>query len=141
MKPPTTQQILKALKDWKQTLIDSVQVGGIVSDKKTQREIACIDAAACHVIASSKNAVGSRSTRDPLVQPSDWISARKERPDTDIIVLIHTADPQFSEPVWVGYYDSGDASGPPTWRNVDGQRVTHVTHWRHLPEPPTNLQS
>jgi hypothetical protein len=60
---------------------------------------------------------------------TDWISVRKQLPDSDTTVMVHC--PKESEPVWLGYWDSEYG----TWRTIDHAPVT-VTHWQHLPEVP-----
>lgn len=122
MKTPTNTQILETLNGWKETLHDSylIRVGKHKGKlpPEIKQEIACIDAAAAQIS-----------------QPG-WIPVSQEMPDSETSVLIHTVDPEWSEPVWIGYFDCGDESMPATWRLASAERVTHVTHWRHLPEPP-----
>ncbi|HEX7861831.1 MAG TPA: DUF551 domain-containing protein [Verrucomicrobiae bacterium] len=114
---PTTDQILETLKDWKETLVDSytVRVGkqkGTLPPK-VKREIACIDAAACHVVASS----------------AGWTSVTASLPDADTEVVVYTGQGNY----WLASFDGT------FWTEAsDSEHVINsVTHWRHLPEPPT----
>jgi len=60
-----------------------------------------------------------------------WISTEEQLPDSDTTVLIYEPD-SASEPVWMGYHDGEK------WQDLSGWPCrTPVTHWRHLPDPPT----
>lgn len=62
-----------------------------------------------------------------------WIPVWLELPDDDIVVIAHA--PEMSgEPVWLATFD-GECQ---VWRWIDGG-VCHaeITHWQHLPEPPS----
>lgn len=78
---------------------------------------------------------GKRMTNDDLKhaipETIHWHPA-SEKPDTDTAVLI--CNPNGDEPVWLGYWDSGDE----VWRALDGERVGDniVTHWSHIPNGP-----
>jgi hypothetical protein len=78
---------------------------------------------ACHRIRALQLAA-------ELIAHSTWISVCDQMPDVDLSVLIHNTDPNFSEPVWIGYHD-GEC-----WRSAAGDSIGPVTHWRNLPEPP-----
>jgi hypothetical protein len=59
-----------------------------------------------------------------------WKSVEEELPDDETSVLVFA--PNDSEPVWIGFHEDGK------WRSPCGMPLTHrVTHWAHLPEPPT----
>jgi hypothetical protein len=58
---------------------------------------------------------------------SPWNSP-KDYPDADIEVLVYTGD----EALWLATHADG------TWRDSGNlEIITNVTHWQHLPEPPT----
>lgn len=58
-----------------------------------------------------------------------WKNAELEKPDADLIVLIHC--PGYSESVWLGYFD--DSLN--VWFDESGSQI-NVAHWMELPEPP-----
>lgn len=60
---------------------------------------------------------------------AQWRDATKELPDADTTVLIAIPEAEC-EPVWVGYHDGT------VWRDIQDVAVK-VTHWMHLPTPPT----
>jgi hypothetical protein len=57
-----------------------------------------------------------------------WIPVTSELPQPGLPVIIHC--PDHSENVWVGFLTVG-------WWTIEGDQVT-VTHWMHLPEPPSH---
>jgi hypothetical protein len=111
--PVGIEEILRVIDQAIQTLIESESIGGIIPKGLVTREI--------RVLTCARK----------VVSESRWIPVRNEMPDADLSVLIHNNDRHFSEPVWIGYYD-GEC-----WRSAAGEPVRRVTHWKHLPEPPS----
>jgi hypothetical protein len=109
----------------------------------TYRTAHGLECPACHrwfapqikVVAAPRQSAANQFPSTINHQPStfQWTPVTPETmPDTDITVLI--ACPHNAEPVWFGYWDSECNH----WRAADGLRVT-VTHWQHLPEPPSTI--
>jgi hypothetical protein len=63
-----------------------------------------------------------------------WISVNDQMPDdmTDVLV----ACPNSDEPVWLAYHDSDVG-----WLSIDSFTSLEVTHWRHLPAPPSAISA
>jgi hypothetical protein len=78
-----------------------------------------------HTVTLARESIKAHAARVNI----QWISSIK-KPDTDITVLIATAD--HDEPVWLGYWASADNE----WRTIEGAAVV-VTHWADLPSHPT----
>jgi hypothetical protein len=64
----------------------------------------------------------------------DWHTTGK--PDDDTTVLVYT--PTADDPVWLGYFDSGEAeAGGTGWIDISGATLEKpVTAWAHLPAGP-----
>lgn len=79
----------------------------------------------------SRAAVNKNKAKDGA--PIDWIDVTQAMPDADQTVLLYA--PGASEPVWPGYYDEENPSGP-LWRYADTIEAPGVTHWAPMPAGP-----
>jgi hypothetical protein len=59
-----------------------------------------------------------------------WISVTESLPDADTEVLVYTASGNYWLAGWTGEKWYETESG-------EDNNIAWVTHWRHLPEPPT----
>ena len=63
----------------------------------------------------------------------EWKSVEDELPDSDITVLVYSANDLS---VWLGYYDED------LFISVGGEIAPHVTHWADMPfGPGSTLQN
>lgn len=94
----------------------------VASKKLTQEK-------ADHELAAMEEVYKTLKSLAAAPPTSSWTSVSLALPDDDVTVMI--AIKGGSEPVWLGYLDSG------TWVNVDATLIADpVTHWKHLPEGP-----
>lgn len=78
----------------------------------------------------SKDAVTAWNTR-----LDNWISVEERLPETNEDVLV-VVDYGGKSGVITGYMRSQNLG----WQGLVGQRLTDVTHWMPLPEPPKGVE-
>ena len=89
---------------------------------------------------SCNSQTGLYSTIDDAVtawntRPDSWISVDERLPETNEDVLV-VVDYGGKSGVITGYMRSQNLG----WQGLVGQRLTDVTHWQPLPEPPKGVE-
>jgi hypothetical protein len=114
---------------------------GLIEDRRSLKAISCLTRALALLqkggasAAAEPTCAASPRPSEGRGQGEGWTSVQDSLPDDEIEVLAVTAHATYYTACHTeGEWCESNACGDPVLLNC-------ITHWRHLPEPPTNLQS
>lgn len=128
----TPTEIIEELRSEIQIYAESYrETDGVLRNMDAIWTIACLERAI--VLLNAQQTPGGTRSPSPT---SNWISVKDRLPESANTVII--SSPQYISGVWFGWYgkDKPLKGVKPRWHGVVGD-LPPVTHWMHLPNPPT----